>query len=75
MDALDVRELEERFDVCVVLRDLHRVTGSIALLQALADVPGPDGEIVLETYGWIRTPPPRVASRSSTRGRRSPAAR
>jgi len=51
MDALDVRELDERFDVAMCLGILHRVTDPIALLQALADVLTPGGEIVLETYG------------------------
>jgi tRNA (mo5U34)-methyltransferase len=51
MDVLDVRELGERFDVALCFGILHRVTDPIALLQALADVLAPDGEIVLETYG------------------------
>jgi tRNA (mo5U34)-methyltransferase len=51
MDALDVRELGERFDVALCFGILHRVTDPIALLQALADVLAPGGEIVLETYG------------------------
>jgi tRNA (mo5U34)-methyltransferase len=51
MDALDVRDLGERFDVALCFGILHRVTDPIALLQALADVLEPGGEIVLETYG------------------------
>ena len=51
MDALDVRELGERFDVVLSFGILHRVTDPIALLQALADVLAPGGEVVLETYG------------------------
>jgi len=51
MDALDVRELGERFDVALCFGILHRVTDPVALLQALADVLTPGGEIVLETYG------------------------
>ncbi len=51
MDALDVRALEERFDEVLCFGILHRVTDPIALLQALADVLSPTGEIVLETYG------------------------
>ena len=51
MDALDVRELGERFDVALCFGILHRVTDPVALLQALADVLAPGGEIVLETYG------------------------
>lgn len=51
MDALDVRALTERFDVVLCFGILHRVTDPIALLQTLADVLSPAGEIVLETYG------------------------
>jgi len=51
MDALDVRDLDERFDVALCFGILHRVTDPVALLQALADVLTPGGEIVLETYG------------------------
>ena len=51
MDALDVRELGERFDVVLCFGILHRVTDPVALLRALADVLAPGGEIVLETYG------------------------
>jgi tRNA (mo5U34)-methyltransferase len=51
MDALDVPELGERFDVVLCFGILHRVTNPIALLRALADVLAPGGEVVLETYG------------------------
>jgi tRNA (mo5U34)-methyltransferase len=51
MDALDVRELGERFDVALCFGILHRVTDPVALLRALAGVLAPGGEIVLETYG------------------------
>ena len=51
MDALDVRELGERFDVVLCFGILHRVSDPIALLRALADVLAPGGEIVLETHG------------------------
>ena len=51
MDALDVHQLGERFDVALCFGILHRVTDPITLLQALADVLTPGGEIVLETYG------------------------
>lgn len=51
VDALDVRELGERFDVVLCFGILHRVTDPIALLRALAEVLAPGGEIVLETYG------------------------
>jgi 2-polyprenyl-3-methyl-5-hydroxy-6-metoxy-1,4-benzoquinol methylase len=44
MDALDVRELGERFDVVLCFGILHRVTDPIALLRALAGhvVGGPE---------------------------------
>src|SRR5450755_2826785 len=51
MDALDVGQLGERFDVALCFGILHRVTDPIALLGALANVLVPGGEIVLETYG------------------------
>ena len=51
MDALHVRELGERFGVVLCFGILHRVTDPIALLQTLADVLTPRGEVVLETYG------------------------
>ncbi len=51
MDALDARELGERFEVVLCFGILHPVTDPIALLRALADVLAPGGEIVLETYG------------------------
>ena len=51
MDALDVHELGERFDVVLCFGILHRVTDPIRLLRALADVLAAGGEIVLETYG------------------------
>jgi tRNA (mo5U34)-methyltransferase len=51
MDALDVHELREGFDVVLCFGILHRVTDPIGLLQTLADVLTPSGEIVLETYG------------------------
>jgi tRNA (mo5U34)-methyltransferase len=56
MDALHVGQLGERFDVALCFGILHRVTDPIGLLQALADVLTPGGEIVLETYG-SRLPP------------------
>ena len=54
MDALDVRELGERFDVVLCFGILHRVTNPIRLLRALVDVLAPGGEIVLETYGSLQ---------------------
>ena len=51
MDAVDVNELAERFDVVLCFGILHRVTDPIRLLLALADVLAPGGEVVLETYG------------------------
>ncbi len=51
MDALEVRELGERFDVVLCFGILHRVSEPVALLQALAAVLAPGGEVILETYG------------------------
>ncbi|MDX6704925.1 MAG: tRNA (mo5U34)-methyltransferase [Solirubrobacteraceae bacterium] len=51
MDALDVGELDERFDVALCFGILHRVSDPVRLLQTLVDVLRPGGEIVLETYG------------------------
>jgi len=51
MDAMDVRELGERFDVVLCFGILHRVTDPIALLSTLAAVLEPGGRVVLETYG------------------------
>jgi tRNA (mo5U34)-methyltransferase len=51
MDALDVQELDEQFDVALCFGILHRVTDPVAMLQALADRLTPGGEVVLETYG------------------------
>jgi SAM-dependent methyltransferase len=51
MDAVDVNELGERFDVVLCLGLLHRVTDPIGLLRALVDVLAPGGEIVVEAYG------------------------
>jgi tRNA (mo5U34)-methyltransferase len=51
MDALDVNELGERFDVVLCFGLLHRVTDPVGLLRALADVLAPGGEVVLETHG------------------------
>lgn len=51
MDAMDVRSLDERFDVVLCFGILHRVTDPVGLLSALAAVLQPGGRIVLETYG------------------------
>ncbi len=51
MNAEAVRDLDEQFDVALCFGILHRVTDPVALLQALADVLAPGGEVVLETYG------------------------
>jgi tRNA (mo5U34)-methyltransferase len=51
MDAMEIRELDERFDVALCFGILHRVTDPIALLTALAAVLAPGGRVVLETYG------------------------
>ncbi len=51
MDAVDVNELGERFDVVLCFGLLHRVTDPIGLLRALAGVLDRGGEIVVEAYG------------------------
>lgn len=51
MDAEAVGDLDEQFDVVLCFGVLHRVTDPAGLLQALAHVLAPGGEIVLETYG------------------------
>ena len=51
MDALDVRELDEQFEVVLCFGILHRVTDPVAMLQGLAERLEPGGEVVLETYG------------------------
>jgi tRNA (mo5U34)-methyltransferase len=51
MDALDVHELDEHFDVALCFGILHRVTDPVAMLQALSDRLAPGGEVLLETYG------------------------
>jgi tRNA (mo5U34)-methyltransferase len=54
MDALEVGTLQERFDVVFCFGMLHRVSDPVGMLQALADVLDPGGEIIVETYGSTR---------------------
>jgi tRNA (mo5U34)-methyltransferase len=51
MDALDVSQLDEHFDVALCFGILHRVTDPVAMLRALSDRLFPGGEVLLETYG------------------------
>jgi tRNA (mo5U34)-methyltransferase len=51
VDALDVDQLDECFDVILCFGMLHRVSDPVQVLKGLADVLEPGGEIVLETYG------------------------
>ena len=51
LDAFDVEQLGERFDVVLCFGMLHRVTDPVGMLRTLAAVLAPGGEIVLETYG------------------------
>jgi tRNA (mo5U34)-methyltransferase len=53
LDALDVGELDERFDVVFCFGMLHRVSDPVAILRALAAVLEPGGEVILETYGSL----------------------
>lgn len=54
MDAIEVGALGERFDVVFCFGMLHRVSDPVGMLQALADVLDPGGEILVETYGSRR---------------------
>jgi tRNA (mo5U34)-methyltransferase len=51
VDALDVDELDECFDVILCFGMLHRVSDPVQTLKVLADVLEPGGELILETYG------------------------
>lgn len=54
MDALEVGRIGERFDLVLCFGMLHRVSDPVGMLQALADVLDPGGEILVETYGSRR---------------------
>lgn len=54
LDAMDVDQLDERFDVILCFGMLHRVTDPLAVLTLLASQLEPGGEILLETYGSRR---------------------
>jgi tRNA (mo5U34)-methyltransferase len=54
IDALDVGRLGEQFDLVLCFGMLHRVSDPVGMLQALADVLDPGGEILVETYGSWR---------------------
>src|SRR5438445_1787303 len=54
MDALEVRELGERFDVGLCFGILDRATDPIALLQTLADALAPGGGSVVEAFAAAR---------------------
>jgi tRNA (mo5U34)-methyltransferase len=51
LDALEVDELDESFDVILCFGMLHRVSDPVSVLRVLADVLEPGGELILETYG------------------------
>lgn len=54
LDAMEVDELGEKFDVILCFGMLHRVTDPLAILTLLAAQLEPGGEILLETYGSHR---------------------
>lgn len=54
LDAMQVEQLGERFDVIICFGMLHRVTDPLTVLTTLAGQLEPGGEILLETYGSRR---------------------
>lgn len=51
LDALDIDQLGETFDVIFCFGVLHRVEAPLTLLRVLGDCLASDGRIILETYG------------------------
>lgn len=54
MDALEVGNIGERFDLVLCFGMLHRVSDPVGMLRALAATLDPGGEILVETYGSRR---------------------
>lgn len=55
LDAMEVDQLSEKFDLILCFGMLHRVTDPLAVLTLLAGQLKPGGEILLETYGSRRS--------------------
>jgi hypothetical protein len=51
VDAFDLAQLEDRFDVILCLGTLHRVVNPLGMLMILRHRLTDDGELLLETYG------------------------
>lgn len=51
LDALELGQLGETFDVIFCFGILHRVEAPLTLLRVLRDCLAPGGQIILETYG------------------------
>jgi tRNA (mo5U34)-methyltransferase len=54
LDAFDLDELDERFDLIYCFGILHRVQNPLGLLRRLRDRLDPDGRVLLETHGVPR---------------------
>jgi tRNA (mo5U34)-methyltransferase len=53
MDAFEIADIEERFDVIFCFGILHRVEDPLGLLRVLSGVLSESGRILLETYGIV----------------------
>ncbi|MQA73496.1 MAG: DUF1698 domain-containing protein [Solirubrobacterales bacterium] len=51
LDAFDLAQLEEEFDLVLCFGILHRVENPLGLLRVLRDCVAPTGELLVETYG------------------------
>jgi tRNA (mo5U34)-methyltransferase len=51
LDAFELGELEEEFDLVLCFGLLHRVENPLGLLRVLRECVAPGGELLLETYG------------------------
>jgi tRNA (mo5U34)-methyltransferase len=54
LDAFDLDQLDERFDLILCFGILHRVEHPLGLLKALRQRVGDGGEVLVETYGVAR---------------------
>lgn len=51
LDAFDLADLDEQFDLVLCFGILHRVENPMGLLRILGERLAPSGELLLETYG------------------------